>query len=319
VSTFILRRLLISIPTVVGISLVIFTIISIAPGDPFAELANNPNVPAEVRQNLRDQYGMDDPLFVRYVRWFTQFIRGNWAFSFVSRVDVRDLIWQRLPTTLLIMGSAYMVALLIAVPVGILSAVRQYSWLDSVASTLAMLGISLPTFCTGLLFILIFSINLGWLPMIYRTDINAGGLEYLGLRLKYMLMPVMVIGLAEGAVLTRFVRSSMLDVIRLDYITTARAKGLTERRVMLRHALRNALIPVVTIIALQLPGIFTGAIVTEQIFRVPGMGSLLISSILQKDTPVVMAILFVASALVVLFNLIADLLYGWLDPRIKYS
>lgn len=316
---FILRRILIAIPTLLGISIIIFAIIASSPGDPFSELALNPDVPPEVRQNLRKQLGIDDPIHIQYLRWLTSMLRGDWGFSISSRVDVMDLIRQRLPTTLFVMGSAEVIALLIALPVGVLSAVRQYSWLDQIATTLSFLGFSLPTFFTGLVFILVFSINLGWLPMIYSSNIQASGLEWVFLHLKNALMPIMVLALLEGAQLTRYVRSSMLDVIRLDYVRTARAKGLTERAVTIRHALRNALIPVVTILALQLPAIFTGAVVTEQIFRVPGIGSLLITAINGKDLSVIMGIVFTYSVLVVVFTLIADVLYSVLDPRIKYS
>ncbi len=316
---YLIRRLIIAVPTLLGISVVIFVILSLAPGDPFSELALNPNVPVEVRENLRRQLGMDDPIHVRYVKWLTSLLQGNLGYSFVSRVDVTQLIWQRLPTTLFVMGSAYVIALLIAVPVGVISAVRQYSWLDNLATTLAFIGFSLPTFFTGLIFILVFSIYLRWLPMVFTTNIQATGPAWFLEILRHAIMPIMVLALFEGAVLTRYVRASMLDVIRMDYINVARAKGLSERAVIIRHGLRNALIPVVTIMALQIPGIFTGAIVTEQIFRVPGIGSLLISSIQLKDTPVVMAIVFAYAVLVVVFNLIADLAYGVLDPRIRYD
>jgi peptide/nickel transport system permease protein len=297
---------------------VLFAVLALAPGDPFEELATNPNVPAEVRMNLRAQFGLDDPLPVRYVRWLTAMLRGEWGFSFVSRVDVDTLILQRLPTTLFVLGAAQLLGLLIALPVGTLSAMRPYSVFDQVATTLAFIGFSLPTFFTGLLFILVFSIYLDWLPFIYRADIGATGWQWYWEHLKQAIMPISVLGLFQGAALTRFTRSAVLDVIRLDYVTTARAKGLTERATVLKHVVRNALIPVVTLVALQIPQIFTGAVVTEQIFRVPGIGSLLITAILANDTPVIMAITFVFSCLVVLFNLIADLLYGWLDPRISY-
>jgi peptide/nickel transport system permease protein len=301
-----------------GISLVLFTVLALAPGDPFEELATNPNVPAEVRQNLRAQFGLDDPVPVRYVRWFTSMVRGDWGFSFVSRVNVDALILQRLPTTLFVLGCAQLLGLLIALPVGIYSAVRPYSLFDQVATTLAFIGFSLPTFFTGLLFILFFSIYLDWLPFIYRSDVDATGLRWLWESLKQGIMPIAVLGLFQGASLTRFTRSAVLDVIRLDYVTTARAKGLSEGATVVKHVVRNALIPVVTLVALQVPAIFTGAVITEQIFRVPGIGSLLIVSILSNDTPVVMAITFVFSCLVVFFNLIADVIYGWLDPRISY-
>jgi peptide/nickel transport system permease protein len=315
---YLLRRLLIAIPVLMGISVVLFTILALAPGDPFEELATNPNVPPEVRMNLRKQFGLDDPIAVRYVRWFSSMLRGDWGFSFVSRVDVDVLILQRLPTTLFVLGSAQVLALLVALPVGVLSARRPYSLFDQAATTLAFIGFSLPTFFTGLLFILLFSIYLDWLPFIYRADIQETGLRWMWENLKQGVMPITVLGLFQGAQLTRFVRSSILDVIQLDYIRTARSKGLAERITLVKHVVRNALIPVVTLLAIQVPQIFTGAVVTEQIFRVPGIGSLLIVSILSNDTPVVMAITFVFSALVVLFGLVADVLYGWLDPRISF-
>jgi peptide/nickel transport system permease protein len=186
-------------------------------------------------------------------------------------------------------------------------------------STLAFIGFSLPTFFTGLLFILIFSIWLNWLPFIFRSDLNVSGWRWYWEEFRQSIMPIAVLGLFQGASWTRYVRSAVLDVISLDYVTTARAKGLGERAVMTKHVLRNALIPIVTLVALQTPTIFGGAIVTEQIFRVPGIGSLLISSILANDTPLIMSVTFVFSCLVVLFNLIADLLYGWLDPRVSYQ
>lgn len=316
---YLLRRLLVMIPTLLGISVVLFSILAMAPGDPFEELALNPNIPAEVRLNLRQQFGLDDPWPVRYVRWLTAMLRGDWGYSFVSRVDVDTLILQRLPTTLFVLGTAYVLALVIALPVGIFSAVKPYSLFDQIATTCAFIGFSLPTFFTGLLFILLFSLHLDWLPFIYSTTIEASGIEWVIEHLRQAAMPIAVLGLFEAASLTRFVRASMLDVIHQDFVMTARAKGLTEARTILSHVLRNALIPVVTIVALQLPGIFTGAVITEQIFRVPGIGSLLITSIQSTDTPVVMAITFVYSVLVVAFNLIADIIYGILDPRITYG
>jgi peptide/nickel transport system permease protein len=319
VHKYLLRRVLVTIPTLVGISLVLFTVLAMAPGDPFEELALNPNIPAEVRLNLRHQFGLDDPIPVRYVRWFTAMLRGDWGYSFVSRVDVERLILQRLPTTLFVLGTAYGLALLIALPVGVVSAIRPYSLFDQIATTFAFIGYSLPTFFTGLLFILLFSLYLEWLPFIYSTTIDARGIRWLVEQLKQAAMPVAVLGLFEAASLTRFVRASMLDVIHQDFVTTARAKGLTERRTVLWHVLRNALIPVVTVVALQMPGIFTGAVITEQIFRVPGIGSLLITAIQSTDTPVVMAITFVYAILVVVFNLVADVIYGCLDPRITYG
>jgi peptide/nickel transport system permease protein len=316
--SYLLRRLLIAVPSLLGISLVLFTVLALAPGDPFGELTTNPNVPPEVREALRAKFGLDDPIYLRYIHWLVAMIHGDWGFSFVSRVDVDTLILQRLPATLFVIGSAQLLAIVVALPVGVLAGTRPYSVFDQIANTLAFVGFSLPTFFTGLLLILVFSIQLDWLPFVYRSDIAATGLQWVWEYIKQAIMPVMVLGLFQGASLVRYVRASVLDVARLDYITTARSKGIGERRVITRHVVRTALIPVVTLVALQMPIVFGGAIVTEQIFRIPGIGSLLIASILANDTPVVMSVTFVFACLVVLFNLIADILYGWLDPRIAF-
>jgi len=316
--TYLLRRLLIAIPSLFGISIVLFTVLALAPGDPFEEMATNPNIPPEVRLALREKFGIDDPVYIRYIRWLTAMMQGDWGFSFASRVNVDDLILQRLPATIFVIGSSQLLALAIALPVGIYAATRPYSVFDQIANTFAFIGFSLPTFFTGLLFILVFSIWLDWLPFVYRSDIDATGWRWYWEQVRQAIMPVMVLGLFQAASYTRYVRSAVLDVIRLDFVTTARAKGLGEKRVIVKHVVRNALIPVVTLVALQMPSVFGGAIVTEQIFRVPGIGSLLISAILSNDTPVIMAVTFVFACLVVFFNLLADVLYGWLDPRIAF-
>jgi peptide/nickel transport system permease protein len=315
---YLLRRLLIAIPSLVGISIVLFVVLALAPGDPFEELATNPNIPAEVRANLRASFGLDDPIYIRYLRWFSAMVQGDWGFSFASRVNVDDLILGRLGTTLLVIGSSQILALAIALPVGIFAATRPYSIFDQIANTLAFVGFSLPTFFTGLLFIMIFSIWLDWLPFVYRTDVAGTGLTFVWNHIKQAIMPVAVLGLFQAASYTRYVRAAVLDMIRLEYVTTARAKGLGEGKVIVKHVVRNAMIPVVTLVALQMPAIFGGAIVTEQIFRVPGIGSLLITAVLANDTPVIMAVTFVFACLVISFNLLADLIYGWLDPRISY-
>lgn len=315
---YILRRLLIALPSLLGISVVLFTVLALAPGDPFEDLASNPSVPAEVRMALRAQFGLDDPIWQRYLSWLSNMFQGNWGFSFVSRIDVDKLISQRIPVTLAVIGLSQLLAILVALPVGILAAAKPYSWFDRIASTLAFVGFSLPTFFTGVIFILFFSIYLGWFPFVYRSDLAATGLAWWWQQFRQSIMPITVLGLFQAASMMRYVRSAMLDVIRLDYVTTARSKGLNERTVILKHVVRNALIPVVTLVALQMPAVFGGAIVTEQIFRVPGIGSLLIDAILRNDTPVIMAVTFVFSCLVIFFNLMADLLYGWLDPRISY-
>jgi peptide/nickel transport system permease protein len=319
VTRYLVKRLLVTVPSLLGISVVLFVILALAPGDPFSALATDPSIPPSVAAALRLKFGLDDPVYLRYLHWLVAMLQGNWGFSFVSRMDVSTLIMQRLPTTLFVLGSSQVLALLVALPVGVYAGIRPYSIGDQVASTLALIGFSLPTFFTGLVLILLFSITLNWLPFVYRTDMSATGFALYWDYIRQAIMPVAVLGLFQGAIWTRFVRASVLDVARLDYVTTARAKGLAERAVVLRHIVRNAMIPVVTLVALTMPVVFGGAIITEQIFRVPGIGSLLITAILANDTPVVMAVTFVFACLVILFNLIADLLYGWLDPRIAYS
>lgn len=315
---YLLRRLAVALPSLLGISVVLFTVLALAPGDPFEELATNPNVPAEVRQMLRAKFGLDDPVWQRYFHWLWAMLHGDWGFSFISRVDVDTLILQRVPVTLAVIGASQLLALLVALPVGVLAAVKPYSWFDRIASTLSFVGFSLPTFFTGILLILVFSIKLDWLPFVYRADLATTGWAWWWEQLRQSLMPVTVLGLFQGASWMRYVRSAVLDVVRLDHVTTARSKGLAERAVVVKHVVRNAMIPVVTLVALQMPAVFGGAIVTEQIFRIPGIGSLLIDAILRNDTPVIMGVTFVFSGLVILFNLMADLLYGWLDPRIAF-
>jgi peptide/nickel transport system permease protein len=314
VGRYLIRRGIISLITLVAISIVVFSILALAPGDPYAEFAANPNVPPAVRERLKKQLGTEDPIHLRYIKWSTQYLQGNWGQSFTFKTSVRDYILNRIPVTIGVLGSAFLLSLLVALPIGVISAIRQYSLFDQFATTFAFLGFSLPTFFTGLLFILIFTVRLGWLPFVYDAQVE-GFLP----NLKQTIMPICVLGLAGAAQLTRFVRASMLETINQDYVRTARAKGLREQTVILFHAMRNAMIPVVTIVAIQIPEIIGGAVVTEQIFRIPGVGSALIQGILAADFPVVMAITFGVAVLVVIFNVIADILYGVLDPRIKFA
>ncbi len=313
-SGYIVRRLASALPTLIFISMIVFAILALAPGDPLTQFAANPDIPPEVRENIRHQLGLDQPVAVRYVKWATAFLHGDWGYSFASRIPVSRLILQRLPTDLWVVGSAYLVAVILAIPVGVLSAVKQYSLFDQIATTCAFIGFSLPTFFTGIVLILIFSVRLHWLPFIFNATVTDPVVI-----VKQAVMPVAVLALFQSAGLMRFVRSSVLDNVGQDYVRTAQAKGLRRRTVIIRHVLRNGLIPVVTLLALGLPAVFTGAVITEQIFRVPGIGSLLITSIQNSDTPVVMVITFVYAILVVLFNLVADIIYGVLDPRIKYG
>ena len=315
---YLIKRILLAIPTLIAISMVVFLILALAPGNPMGEFATNPSITPEVRENIRRSLGLDQPIPIRYLKWLWAFLQGDLGFSFTSRSPVTELILQRLSTTLWIMGSAYILALLIAFPFGILSALKRYSILDQVLTTLSFIGFSLPTFFTGLLFIIIFAVQLRWFPFIYNSTLQVTNFQTLIEQIKQSIMPICVLGFYQAAILMRFIRSSFLEQLNQNYVRTAYAKGLPQVQVINGHILRNALIPVVTLIALEIPGLFTGSLVTEQVFRVPGIGALLVESIFRSDTPVVMGITMVYGILVVIFNLIADILYGILDPRVQY-
>jgi peptide/nickel transport system permease protein len=311
--------LLIAVPTLVVISFVVYAILALAPGDPLAQFAANPNVPPEVRENLRRSLGLDQPWHIRYVKWLLALLKGDFGYSFASHSPVGELLLQRIPNTLAVVGVAYLIAIILAVPIGMLSAVKRYSLFDHTATTLAFIGFSVPTFFVGLLLIMLFSINLHWFPFIYDSTLQVKDLASLVEQIKQSIMPIAVLTLFNTAALARFIRAEMLEHLPLEYVRTARSKGIAERFVVLRHVLRNSLIPVVTLVALGIPAVFAGAIVTEQIFRVPGIGELLVRSIGTSDTPVVAGIVFIFAVLVVLFNLFADVLYAVLDPRIRYA
>lgn len=315
---YLFKRLFTSIPTLIAISIVIFTILALAPGDPMGEFATNPSITTEVRENIRRSLGLDQPIYIRYFKWVYAFLQGDLGYSFTSRSPVLDLILQRLPTTLSVVGIAYILGIIIAFPLGIISALKRYTFLDQIITTFSFLGFSLPTFFTGILLIIIFSVQLKWLPFIYNSTLKVTDFNTLIEQIKQSIMPICVLTLYQSAILMRFIRSSVLEELNQEYVKTAYAKGLTQFKVLIKHILRNSLIPVVTLIALDIPAIFTGALITEQVFRVPGIGELLIKSIYSSDTPVIMAITFIYAILIVIFNLIADLTYGFLDPRVRY-
>ena len=314
---YICRRLLVAIPTLLAISVVIFVLLAIAPTNPLGELATNPSITPEVRENLRRSLGLDDPVIIRYFKWLWALVQGNFGYSFGSRSPVSELILQRLPATLWVIGSGYLFSVLLALPLGTLSAIKKGTFVDWVISTLAFVGFSLPTFFTGLLLILIFSVRLGWLPFIYSSTLVVNDWNSFLELVQQSILPVAVLALFQTAILMRFIRTAIAEELPQGYVRTARAKGLSRSRVLGIHVLRNASIPVVTLLALDIPSLFTGSLVLEQVFRIPGMGALLIDSINRSDTPVVMAVSFIYAVLVVVFNLMADVFYGWLDPRVR--
>ncbi|MCB6177606.1 ABC transporter permease [Rhodobacter sp. Har01] len=333
--TYVLRRLLIAIPTLLLISLVIFFLVDLAPGSPASEIPLT--VDAATRAKILESLGVNAPLHERYFLWLKQFfwIEPQYAIdhlfgtdlaqgaqriiSYSSRSPVFSIIAERLPQTLTVIGTAYAVAILIALPIGIYSAYRQYSWVDQLGTFVSMVGYSVPTFFTGVVLIVIFAVKLQWFPSIYDTTLKITDWGSLWAQVHQMILPVAVLGLYNAAEISRYTRSSMLENLGQDYVRTARAKGMGERVVVLKHVARNSMIPVVTIIALGLPGVFGGAIVTEQVFKINGIGAALIGAIHANDLPMVQTITFITAILIVTFNLIADILYGILDPRIRYD
>jgi peptide/nickel transport system permease protein len=332
---FTLRRLLLAIPTLLIISLVIFLLLEAAPGDPLGDVPLT--VPPDVKEKMRSALGLDSAWYVRYFLWLKQFFwveplnlvdylfNTHYAdgmqrvISFQSRQPVMQIIAERVPQTLTVVGMSYLIGVSIALPIGIYSAYRQYSWFDQLGTFISMIGFSVPTFFTGVVLIIVFAVKLHWFPSIYDTTHRVTDWPSFLKQVRQMAMPVAVLSLYNAAQISRFMRSSMLDNLNQDYVRTARAKGLTESVVVLVHVLRNSLIPVVTVIALGVPTIFGGAIITEQVFKVNGLGQQLITSIHSNDLPMVMTLTFIFAFLIVAFNLIADLLYGILDPRIRYD
>ncbi len=310
------RRLAQSIPLLFGITLASFVLLKLAPGGPQSiYMESGSSSRADVAQ-IRAQLGLDEPVPIQYVRWLGNLVRGDWGNSFVTYEPVAARIWQRLPTTLALMSVAFVVMLLIAIPLGVLSAVRQYSWVDYLVNSLAFVGQSAPPFWFGLLAILLFSVQLGWLP---TSGAGTVGLDFDVVdRLRYLVLPAGVLAFVFAGGYTRYIRAAMLEVLHREYIRTARAKGLTEKAVIVRHAFKNAAQPLVTLLAIDLPELFTGAVVVETIFAWPGMGRLYLESVSRLDYPVLMAILTISAALIILGNMIADVAYAYLDPRIRY-
>jgi peptide/nickel transport system permease protein len=317
VNRYILRRVLQALPLLLGISVASFAIMKAVPGGPLAAYESSPNVTDEDLQRLERAFGLDQPLPLQYVNWLGKFLVGDWGYSFISHQPVTGLIGERLPNTIYLMGTVFVVVVLLTIPIGVLTATKQYSWFDHVVTGSTFAFLSTPTFWLGLLLIILFGLQLHWLPL---GGISTPGAPFdLGDRLRHLILPVSTIALVQLGSHVRYLRASMLETINQDYVRTARAKGLGEQSVVLRHALKNAAIPLVTVVALDIPELFVGALVTEQIFGWPGMGRLFWDAATRSDYPVLMGILAVSSGLIVVANLLADVVYGYLDPRIRYS
>ena len=318
-ATYVLRRLIQAIPILIGISVVSFAIINLAPGDPTDRFRSG-RVSQETIANLIRLYGLDKPLLEQFTSWFTAFWQfwkpEAWGFSFVDGRPVTEKIAEKVPTTLLLMGTSLLVTVIVAVPLGVLAAVKQYSWADKIITTLATIGYALPSFVLGVLLLFIFSIRLNLFPSFGMQSLGQEG--NLADIAWHMFLPVSSLAIQQIAGWSRYMRASMLEVLQQDYVRTARAKGLSGSRVIFKHALRNALIPVITLLGLTLPSLLAGAAITESIFSWPGLGYMAVQSVQTNDYPVVLATVMIGGVMVILGNLLADILYGLVDPRIKY-
>lgn len=323
---YILRRIVQALPVLFGITLVTFTFIELAPGDAvmamiLADMQTGGRVTKIDVEAVRHQMGLDQPAPVRYLRWLEELLRGNMGVRIRSKIPVATEIGRRLPATLELMAAALVISIIIGIPLGILSAVKQYSWLDYLLTTGTFLGVAVPSFFAAIIAIYVFSLKLGWFPTSgYSTPGQHFGF-FAGLfnHVQYLIMPATVLGLESIAGISRYMRASVLEVIRLEYITTARAKGLGQKLILGRHVLRNALLPIITIIGLRLPGLLGGALIIETIFNWPGMGILYIDGVNTRDYPLIMGMTLVSAITIVISNLITDLAYSFADPRIHYE
>lgn len=317
---FLLRRFVVSIPVLIGITLAIYIIVNLAPGDPVSALID-PDQAAilgpDFMEDQRERMGLNDPLPVRYWIWLKQLVQGNLGFSLIDQQPIVDKIGERIWPTLKLMLTAQLLALVFAIPVGIISAIKQYSFVDYASTIFGFAAISIPSFFLSLGTIYVFALTLGWLPTAGMATVGQPGSLWDSLR--HLILPATVLGLAEAAPLIRYTRSSMLEIIKQDYVTVARAKGLRESSVIYSHALRNALLPLVTVIALSLPRLLGGTVIVEAVFAWPGMGTLAITAVRGRDYPVIMAINLISAVLILFSSLLADVIYAIVDPRIKYQ
>jgi peptide/nickel transport system permease protein len=319
VKKYVLKRLLQSIPILIGITIMTFSIMQLAPGNPMQTMIN-PKISADEMQRAQEKLGFNDPIYIQYFKWMKEVAQGNLGYTVKTGQPVGKLILERLPATLLLTGTAFLMAFSIGVPLGVYSATHRYRLPDYVLTVFSFIGISIPSFFFGLGMIFVFALKLGWLPTSGMITIGADHTGYALFMdyLKHVIMPATVLALPTIAVVMRFTRSSLLEVLNQDFIRTADAKGLSQQKVYLKHALRNALIPVITVFGLSIPFLFGGAYITEHIFNWPGMGSLGIQSIVAREYPVIMALNLFTSMLVMFGNLLADVMYAWTDPRIRY-
>ncbi len=316
---YVIKRILKAIPMLFAVSIIIFGLLQAMPGDPLDMYLENPSATPEAIQAIKESYGLDKPVYIQYWNWLKGILTGDWGRSYMSRRPVLELIGEKLRPTLELSGTAFLLALVIAIPLGVTGAIKKGKPFDNATSTMTFLGISMPAFWFGMILQLVFSTTLHWLPSATRSSATGAGAGSFVDVLLHLIMPSIVLSLIYIASWARYTRSNFIEVMNQDYIRTARAKGLKEKRVLFVHALRNSLISLVTVVMLDIPAIFSGAVITETVFAWPGMGYFFNDSLSKQDFPVLMGILMINAVLVIVSNLIADILYAILDPRIKYN
>ncbi len=318
---YIIRRLLQLIPLLIGVSLISFFVMHLAPGDP-TQLFTDPSVKPEELARIRANWGLDKPIIMQYLYWLKNALRGDFGIAYMIGRPVIEVVFERLPATLLLMVSSMILTLLITIPLGVISAIKKNSWFDNFVTVFSFIGMSIPSFWLALMLMLLFSVNLGWFPAVgmYSSLLKSQSLWVRVLDVAWhMVLPLATMTIVSLAGLTRYQRAAMLEILNQDFIRTARAKGLSERRVLFKHALRNALIPIITILGLSLPDLFGGAFIIETIFAWPGMGRLGVTAIFSRNYPLIMGIVVFSAVLIVLGNLLADIGYALVDPRIRYK
>src|SRR5215211_7232362 len=316
--TYLIQRFIHSVTILFGISVLVFVLVELAPGDVVDSMISPEDfVTPEVKAQMRKELGLDEPAPIRYVRWLGRMVQGDFGYSLAARKPINDMILARMPTTLELVGFALFISLVLGVGTGVIAAVKQYSWADYLATFSAFAWLSFPGFFLGMLLIYLFAVRLNWFPA-FGTS-TAGAENHLLDRLDHLVLPGITLGLGLTAALTRYTRSSLLEVLNSDYMTTARAKGLQERSVIVRHGLRNALIPIVTVVAFRMPYLISGAVIIETVFQWPGLGFLTLNAATQKDYPLIMALALAVSVVVIVSRFLADIAYSLVDPRIRYG
>ncbi|MVX63247.1 ABC transporter permease subunit [Clostridium chromiireducens] len=317
---YIFKRLIHTVPVLIGISIIVFILIKFQPGDPFSSMMD-PNLSQEMKEKMLAQLGYNDPVLIQYFKWLLNIFQGNLGYSIQFKQSVISVIGSRIGNTVILSFSSMLLSILIAIPCGVISATKQFSKTDYIVTVFAFIGLSIPSFFFGMLLIKIFAVDLGWLPIsgMVTTGVSLRGWSFAFDVAKHMLLPMIVLALMNTASLMRYTRSDMIDILKTDYIRTARAKGVKRRRIIYEHALKNELLPLITVITMQIPSLLSGALLTETIFVWPGIGRLNYNAVISRDFPLIMGIVMMVAIISLFTNLLADILYVIVDKRVKFD